>query len=469
MAVTEDASLLVALSLMGGRWEVVPFSDPEEAAALAPGFSFAVVDMRTTYRGLEAAETIIASGTPILCIVIGDSEASDSEGIRVLVPPFTLQELVDAVEEGVRAWRPPEPAAPEPEPAAPEPEPAPEPELAAPEPEPEPAPAAPEPEPEPAAPEPEPAPAPAPREPEREPEPAAQEPELEPEPEPVAVRAEEPAPVPAAPEPGEPSPVPLTRMEAPPPRRDDRRVLGGERDRGPAHEAALAALSSWLRRFFRRSPAPPAGPLTTTPAPGATTAGIHPAVPAAVGGRDPPGGREDILQRLELTEAAIHQLEQLLQELPALADLGAIARAFVAEVVERFSPQVVNLCLPAEGGTFESLAHHGLSPNEARLPFPPSHPLYAEVVNELRAVLVSPVDMIQGLVAGIGGAHTEALMIAPLAADGICHGVIVAGAPALTRDDLDSLVGLAAEAAPGLAVARLLERLGPAPGDRAAP
>jgi hypothetical protein len=50
-------------------------------------------------------------------------------------------------------------------------------------------------------------------------------------------------------------------------------------------------------------------------------------------------------------------------------------------------------------------------------------------------------------------------MAAPAVANGLCVAIVVAGRGGFTEADLDRLTDLATEAAPGLAVASMLERL----------
>jgi hypothetical protein len=85
--------------------------------------------------------------------------------------------------------------------------------------------------------------------------------------------------------------------------------------------------------------------------------------------------------------------------------------------------------------------------------------LFLQLSTGLEAVLIAPVDLAQGLVAGIGGARTEALMAAPLEVDGACQAIVIVGRQEFTEFDLDLLAEQAEEAAPGLAVAHMLERL----------
>ncbi|MCA1829918.1 MAG: hypothetical protein LC663_00170, partial [Actinobacteria bacterium] len=215
MALTADASLQVALASMMPDWELQALNDASDALD-ADGAAVALVDLGTTERGLEAARAL-AFGLRVPCVVLGDVEPPSDACARVVLRPFSLSELGDAValaaEEGPPSVEPPaalleqlrseeeaEPpaesadaevaSAAEPEPVAAEPEPvALEPEPLALEPisvEPEPEPVVVEPEPEPVAV----------VELEAEPEPAVVEPEPEPviaeEPEPVVVAEPEP-------------------------------------------------------------------------------------------------------------------------------------------------------------------------------------------------------------------------------------------------------------------------------------
>jgi hypothetical protein len=165
-----------------------------------------------------------------------------------------------------------------------------------------------------------------------------------------------------------------------------------------------------------------------------------------------------VVRRLRLAASAAREIDALLDEMPFLADAHAMAEAFLGEVAETFGPQTAAVLLPRPDG-FHAVACLGLSPVEMRMVVPETQPLFRDILATGEGILVQPVDLAQGLVGGIGGARTEALMTAPAFLDGSCVAMIVVGSHQFDERDLDTLSGLAAEAAPGLAVADLLGRL----------
>jgi hypothetical protein len=200
----------------------------------------------------------------------------------------------------------------------------------------------------------------------------------------------------------------------------------------PAEPAARA--EGGLRRFLRRKDEPSARQQESAP-------------------EDP------MLARLRHAISSARELEALVHELPVLAQPRAMAHAFLGEVVEMFSPQVAAVFAPSFDGSFGVIAGHGLSAVEAGMKVPPEQPLFLEITQTLEAVLVAPVDLAQGLVAGIGGARTEALIAAPLAVGGVCHAIVVVGRQDFSEFELELLAEQAEEAAPGLAVAQMIDRL----------
>lgn len=83
----------------------------------------------------------------------------------------------------------------------------------------------------------------------------------------------------------------------------------------------------------------------------------------------------------------------------------------------------------------------------------------AVALDGLPALLLTPLDLAGGIVAGIAGARGEALLAAPLyVEDGDASVVTVAG-DGLGEEHLHRLVGLAGEAAPALTLAMALRRL----------
>lgn len=152
------------------------------------------------------------------------------------------------------------------------------------------------------------------------------------------------------------------------------------------------------------------------------------------------------------------------------SDTQTVARALVDEIVDLFSPQSAALYLP-QGREFRVAASHGLSAVERHLMVPADHRLFAEIIATCSGVLIAPVDMAQGLVAGIAGTWTDRLMVVPVAAGCTCHGILVVGSSRGSERDLEHLIALAGEAAPLLALSTavgvLREELAPTtPGAR---
>ena len=395
LAVTADASLLTALTSMMLDWEIKGVRDPQAAKELSEGAQVVLVDSGSTARGIDTAKALWTAGITLPSLVIGDTSAPEGAHVRVIVRPFSLQDLTSAVDEvstavamdprvgGDDGAADAEPAAAE-ESASPALQttaakihealqdaiPAHEPAAEA-------------------------------------PQRAAQEPHaFEPEPhEPEAPRFE--------PEPAfEPEPMAsVTHLPVQP-----------------------AAEPGGIRRLLRRRE------------------GARTAAEAAV-------AEDPMLRRLKNAIDSMRDLDELVSELPVLAQPRAMAHAFLAEVVEMFSPQVAAVYAALPDGSYGVIAAHGLSNVEAGMRVPPDQELFMDMSRTLEAVLIAPVDLAQGLVAGIGGARTEALMAAPLAVNSVCHAIVIVGRQDFTEFDLDLLSQQADEAAPGLAVAQMIDRI----------
>lgn len=165
-----------------------------------------------------------------------------------------------------------------------------------------------------------------------------------------------------------------------------------------------------------------------------------------------------LVRRLKAAAAWGREIEELLSELPVLEDLWEMADALAGDVESQFSAQVAAVFVYGEEG-YQAAAHRGLSRVEAGMVVPETQPLFSDVIRTQEGILIQPVDLAQGLVSGIGGARTEAMMAAPVVSEGACIAIIVVGGDRFAETDLDRLSDLAIEAAPGLAVARLLQRL----------
>jgi hypothetical protein len=170
-------------------------------------------------------------------------------------------------------------------------------------------------------------------------------------------------------------------------------------------------------------------------------------------------GERQLRERLAAVLTATAELERLIEEVPVLASLDGLARAIVDDVASQLQADTSALWRGSREG-WHVLAHRGLTPHEATWTVPFDHPLFGEVDQSGGSILIDPVDAVQAAVAGIGGAHTESFMAASIAAGPGRFGILAVGRDRpLTEADLDVLVALATEAAPGIAVAEQLARL----------
>jgi hypothetical protein len=165
-------------------------------------------------------------------------------------------------------------------------------------------------------------------------------------------------------------------------------------------------------------------------------------------------------QRLAAAITAAAELERLVTEVPVLRSLPGLARALVAEVQQAFAADTVGFWQLAEEG-YGAVAAVGFTSLEARRLVDRDQPMMSEVDDSGGGLLIDPVEAAQAAVAGIGGAHTESFMAASVAAGPGRFGIITVGRnEPLTPGDLDRLMALTKEAAPGVAAAELLARLG---------
>jgi len=165
------------------------------------------------------------------------------------------------------------------------------------------------------------------------------------------------------------------------------------------------------------------------------------------------------LQRVKSMLEAGKQLESMLDELPALGQPRMIAHTFLEDLVDLFSPETAGIYSLDTDGTYRVLAGHGLTNAETSMKVSANQTLFVEISTALQGVLIAPLDLAQGLVAGIGGARTDALIAAPLVSGDTCHAIVVLGRKDFENFELDRLSELAAEAAPSFALAQLIERL----------
>jgi hypothetical protein len=413
VAVTSNTSLVVALGSMMRDWELVSVRDADQAAAEAGNASVILIDLGGTDAGLVVAEQLYRGGTMIPTVVLGDVLHADSQ-IPVLVRPFSLEELGAAVrsvtEKPARGSGQAAPAV-------------------------------------------------APQTPNGEPQAAPPPREREPEPQPARQPAPAADPAPAVPRAAEPA---AAREEI----REEDTVE--EQAAGPSEGEAFEAEEVLPAPAFdpppaRAQPTPPQPAVATRqpevrPEPGRWRRRRVAEVAAQEAQAEPP-----LVRRLRTAAAYAREIENLLDELPFLADLQTMADGLVEEITSALSCTVVSVSVRREGG-FEVVGHRGLSRVEVSMVVPDTQPLFGDVLATGEGILIQPVDLAQGLVAGIGGARTEALMAAPAVVERECVAIVVAGGDRFSEGDLDRLSQVATEAAPGLAVALRLERLRSFPG-----
>lgn len=165
----------------------------------------------------------------------------------------------------------------------------------------------------------------------------------------------------------------------------------------------------------------------------------------------------DITKRVETALRAGSEIGSILEMLPGLGTPIATAEALLAEITEAFAPSSVAI-YGRDGDLFSILSGAGLTAVERAGSVTAEHALFREVI-EGSGVLIDPVDLARGVVAGIAGASANVLMAAPLWSEGRCHGVIVVGGEAFSDEALRALCAIAERGAPSLALSQLLEGL----------
>lgn len=186
------------------------------------------------------------------------------------------------------------------------------------------------------------------------------------------------------------------------------------------------------------------------------------------------GGSGPVDQRIGGVLAALGEARTLMTDLPALGAIDRIAAALVDETVETLKAHVVVVWLPSvdDPDQYRVVAGHGLTDAERRMRVPLEHPVFADLSHNVNVVLLSPLDQARGLVAGLAGARGRSLMAAsldppePAVAEGERDGiqtpvgfVTVATEGAYEDRHLARLESIAAEAAAGIALARVVSDL----------
>ena len=434
LAVTGNASLVVALGSMMREWEVVNVRNADEATRSAQGAAVALIDMADTDLGLQVADQLYNTGITLPCVIIGD-HAVEHPRASVIVRPFSLEDLGGAVkaaaenkpggnQETTRRIVSEPPAV-------------------------------------------EPTPKPSSSSPSRAAGSAATAPQEEREEQPKPARRGSLSVVRPEPEVDEEMEEPV--VEEAPPAADERRGTTADIMREQLEQIPLPPEPVHTEPAAE-PPAPVSPPAASTPAYTET----FPETPAAE--VEQPGRRrlrrkaqsrtpapevpteDPFVRRLKAAASFALEFESLLNELPVLKDLHSLAEALVEELTSQFAAQVASVFVAGPDG-YTAVAHHGLSRVEAGMVVLETQPLFSDVLQTREGVLIQPVDLAQGLVAGIGGARTEAMMVCPVAFGDAVVAIVVIGGDRFAEADLDRLGDLAAEAAPGLAVALGVHRI----------
>jgi hypothetical protein len=168
---------------------------------------------------------------------------------------------------------------------------------------------------------------------------------------------------------------------------------------------------------------------------------------------------EPARQRLVRGVDAARDLCDLLEGLPVLGSRALLARRVADDVAERLAADTVGLWVPQAKG-WVVLAQVGFTSAQTTMVVPDDQPLFSEITRTAGGILIDPVHQVQSAVTGIGGAHTSSFMAAAVAMAGRATGILAAGrSGSFGQDDLDLLLGVADELAPGLAIAEEFERL----------
>lgn len=174
---------------------------------------------------------------------------------------------------------------------------------------------------------------------------------------------------------------------------------------------------------------------------------------------DPSLQRDEALRRFAQGVTAGGELETLLADMPILRSVRTLGAAIVEEVHTELEADTTAYWQRFDDG-FRVLASQGLTKVEQHLVVALVQPMLGEIHTTGGGLLIDPVDAVQAAVAGIGGARTESFMAAAIAIGEGRYGILAVGRNRpLVPDDLDRLIAVATEAAPGIALAQLLRRV----------
>ncbi|MGH3442791.1 MAG: hypothetical protein ACRDUY_12255 [Nitriliruptorales bacterium] len=165
--------------------------------------------------------------------------------------------------------------------------------------------------------------------------------------------------------------------------------------------------------------------------------------------------------RIDRALVALGELTALVGDLPALRTVEDVAAALVEELDDVFAPDAAAVWLAGPDGHYAVAASRGLTGGERRLRVATSHPVFSDLLTNVDSVLVTPIDEARSLVAGLAGARGTSLMAASVGVGGDEPAIVtLAREVEYRRSHLAELERVAAEAGPGIALARGLEKLG---------
>lgn len=468
LAVTSSQQLVISLMTMSDEWEVDAASNADPGDPSLRGADALVIDAKATGEGLHSVRRLRRAGVTAPAVVIGDIEVPEDdlpEASRVVTRPFSLEQLAASLTAAAAPRSPsgegggtaPDGDLPRQAPPSrwvddPTPTPTETPVASAEslttdtedtidltEPEPQDIEVRPEPhearasvggiEPE-----------------------APTEPEVQAEESPPIEAIEEPASGPAKPEPppeSEPTPEPEPELEA--------TAEGPAVEEPPEPQPDEPAPIKVIR---------PQQPPTPEPDTRSAVAAVIDRLKALRGGTadrpTAPSGEKHLPWRLRALVAALEDLEEMVGQIPALLNPADLAEALREEVEDAAEADIVAIWWPV-GDAFRVLAHEGLTRAEATMRVPNTHPWFSHLVSTNEGMLIEPVDLVQGYVAGVAGARTNALMGVTLHTYGRIVGLITAGAKTFGPRHLERTMALAADAAPAFALASTLLELGIVP------
>ncbi|MFN2556650.1 MAG: hypothetical protein ABR592_07215 [Nitriliruptorales bacterium] len=173
------------------------------------------------------------------------------------------------------------------------------------------------------------------------------------------------------------------------------------------------------------------------------------------GERDPQDRSATVLGRvLSLVEA----LERMLDERPDLVEPRAVEQRILDEVERELRPEAATLWVPRDDNTYEAVETRGFDV-AAGIRVPQEQSLFLSFKHDVDAVLIEPLDVSQRPVSGIPGLVGQSLVAAAVRVGPSMLGLVIATGARFTRSDRERLEQLLTRLAPDLAIAGLIERL----------